>query len=458
MSDNTFPRATNVGVFDSTVSSSSITTTTTTAVSHDDPAARSAAIARFREGKATGKELIGKTVVALANGKEVGHVHDVVYNPIEGRLVGFTIPHGGGLFSKGDTYWLAAEDVRSIGTDALVIEDASVLRAYAESADEVAEQAGQAVLGKKLMTEDGTFLGGIDDVLVDRDSRRVVAYEVSGGLFQDMMKGQNDVPVNHIISIGQDVVVVPSFVKDNVEAASGGLTAVAHTAREKFDHARTETAEAIEKKEADYALGKVAGRDVFINDANTIPLARTGETITAATIAQAIPAGKMHALALAAGYTQAGGAFDAAKAKAGELGAAAKDRYADTLVGKTTGRAVLLDNGTVLIPGSHVVTDADAENARAAGKLDDLSAAIAAFAMDTTKDKIAQAYDGAKDSVETARENHAAATAVAPASAGTPTIIINNPQQVVVQSDSVVSETGEANTVPHVVPATTVTP
>lgn len=408
----------------------------------------------LREGRSTGKQLIGKSVISLADGEEHGHIHDVVYNPAEGRLIGFTVTRGGGFLSSGETFYLAANELHAIGQDAVTIDSPAQLQAIpGASVSEVAEDTGQPVLGKRLMTENGKFLGNIDDVLIDRESRRVVAYEVSGGLFHDMMKGQTDVPVNHIISIGHDVVIVPEFVEAQIEEATGGLAAVADAAKTKVAEARTSAAEAIEQKEADYARGKTAGRAVFLDDANTRTLVREGETITDAHVNQAIGAGKLHALAAAAGYAQAGDlahtarekASDlahTAREKAGDLSEAAKDRFGQTLVGKTTARAVVSDTGVLLVPDNHVVTESDVFAARAAGKLDTLAGAVGATYVEDARERAGDAYDSAKDrvedTVEAARARaaaHQAAQPAAAAAAGAPTIIIQNPEQVIVQAD-----------------------
>jgi len=416
----------------------------------------------LREGRSTGKQLIGMPVIALADGENKGAVHDVIYSPGEGRLLAFTVTRGGGLFSSGDTFLLDAQSLHALGEDAITITDDTVLQPLGGGSDvrTYEEQAGEPVLGKRLMTENGKFLGAIDDVLVDRQSRRVVAYEVSGGLVHDMMKGQTDVPVDHIISIGHDVVIVPEFVEGQVEEATGGLAAVADAAKQKATQAyeataekvaevRTSTAVALEQKEADFARGKTAGRDVFLDDANTEPLVRQGEIITDAHISRAIPAGKMHALALAAGYAHASDLAEsardkasdltqAARSKAADLSESAKERYGDTLVGKTTGRAVVSDAGVLIVPDNHVVTETDVFAARSAGKLGDLSAAVGAAYVENARERAGEAYENVRE-----RAAASAATTGAPASSAAavvPTVIIQNPEQVIVQPGA----TGEA--------------
>ncbi len=387
-----------------------------TSASGDRPQDRAAQVAEGRKGRSTGKSLIGKPVITLADGKQIGETHDVVYSATAGRLVGFTLLQNAGLFKHGDTYWLPAASIHSLGEDAITVQADDSLTAVEGDVNEYAAQAGHGVLGKRLMTDDGKFLGAIDDVLIERSSMNVVAYEISGGLFQDLYKGQTDVSIHTVTSIGEDVVIVPASVQDLMEQPKGGLVAAAAAAQVKAGElsqeasagiatARTQAAEAIERKEADYALGKQAGRNVT-TDAG-LPLVTTGQVITASVIQQAIAAGKLHALAASAGYDQAGDAVavgrskassltDAAKIKLGQAGDAIEDKHGELLVGKTTGRAVVSDAGLPLIPAGHVITAADVALVRTAGKLDDLTLAVGAAVVNAGREHAADAYDATK--------------------------------------------------------------
>lgn len=363
-------------------------------------------INEIKKRSSTGKHLIGLPVIALDNGERQGDIHDVVYNPLQGKLVGFVVQRGGGLFSSGEAFWLAPEQIHALGEDAVTIDNAAMLRPAQGSVSEVEEDAGEPVLGKRLMTEGGKFLGNVDDVFVERSTFRVVAYEVSGGLWQDMMRGQTAVPVDHVLSIGADVAIVPDFVQQQIDQPTGGLLGATESAKEKLGQARTEVATAIENKEADYVRGKTAGRELRDDTGNLIVGA--GETIGDTHIQRAVAAGKMHALATAAGQAQASGiaervkegaanAGTAVREKAADLGEAAQDKQAELLIGKTTGRPVLADSGVPLVPANHVVAATDVAIARAAGKLNDLTAAVGTAAFDSVKDRAGDVYDNAKE-------------------------------------------------------------
>lgn len=366
----------------------------------------------YREGKKSGKQLIGMPIISLSDGSEVGQVHDVIYNPSEGRLIAVTSSVGGGIFGGGRTLLLRTEDVYSLGEDAITVKDGNVIREVDRAAKEFGDEAGVAVLGKRLMTDDGSFLGKIDDVLIDRESRRITAYEVSGGIWHDLMKGQTDVPVEHITSIGADVVIVPASVKTMVREVTGGLVGTAQIVGEKavdvkdqaatkIEEVRTTAAEKIEDSEINYSIGKVAGNDVKTDSGDTI--VHQGETITEAHVQQALAADKVHALALAAGKAHAADVYDSAKEKAAEGVDKFKDKQGEMLVGKTVGRDVTLDGGALLISQGSTIDEATVSVAKEAGKLGDLTAAVAADAYSTAKDNAGQKIDDMKDKRDQAK-------------------------------------------------------
>ncbi|RYG33978.1 hypothetical protein EON81_16780, partial [bacterium] len=339
------------------------------------PAARAEAAAEYRAGRKTGKGLIGMEVITLDNGEKKGTVHDVIYSAQQGRLLYLTVPVGGGLFGGGKTLLLDAQNIRSIGNDAITVDSSLSLVEQERDVKKVAEESGDVIIGKKIMTEDGDNLGSVVDVLIDASDYKIVAYEVSGGIWSDLMRGQTDVPSSNVVSVGKDVIVVPNSVKADVERPSGGLLGFTSSAQEK-----------IEEKEADYALGKVSGSDVTFEDG--MYLVRKGDRITEEHVRNAMLGGKIHALAAAAGFHQAGEAWDATKVKATELGEATKvkaselgekvqEKQGDLLIGRTAGRSVVDETGMTIVPEAKVIDQLDVDKARAAGKLNDLTMAAA---------------------------------------------------------------------------------
>ena len=73
----------------------------------------------------TAGELSGLAVVTEAMGDQIGHVHDVLFDPITGRVTGFLVKDSNGLFAKPKL--LPRLLARSLGPDALLVEAGAVL-------------------------------------------------------------------------------------------------------------------------------------------------------------------------------------------------------------------------------------------------------------------------------------------------------------------------------------------
>src|SRR4051794_33169405 len=111
-------------------------------------------------------EVMGLPVVTIDGGEDVAEVKDVVYGSEEGRLLGFTLNKRGFLSGKMKAV-LPAASVSAIGPDAVMIVNASeCLSKPDEAPDAVAAPDGNRdVLGNEVITEGGTKLGTVKDLI-----------------------------------------------------------------------------------------------------------------------------------------------------------------------------------------------------------------------------------------------------------------------------------------------------
>lgn len=149
------------------------------------------------------KELQGLAVLDVSGGKKVGTVGDLVVSPEDGRLMAITI--GGGMLGGGGSF-VAADDIRSIGADAITVEGENVARPESEMSDglRTARDASRQLPGKKVVTENGTLLGTVHDVLVDESTLRVSGLTIGGG----MLSTEDALAADRIVSVGPDALIV----------------------------------------------------------------------------------------------------------------------------------------------------------------------------------------------------------------------------------------------------------
>ncbi len=166
-------------------------------------------------------EVLGRPVVTM-RGDDVAQVKDVVY---EGnRVEAFTLA-GRGLLAGPKKEALPWAGVRALGRDAIVIDDEEVFAARREVVDK-ADAKGGDVLGSRVMTDTGTDLGVVTDVVIEvRATADVVGYEIdpTEALAKDNKRVL--IPLPETIAASGDLLTVPASVCEFVSDDLAGFGA-----------------------------------------------------------------------------------------------------------------------------------------------------------------------------------------------------------------------------------------
>lgn len=164
---------------------------------------------------------ISKKPVVTLGGDAVAQVKDVIFDATRGDIRAFTLS-GRGLLAGPMKHALTWENVHALGPDALVVRD--------ETADDTATAreakhgpGGGDVLGVRMLTESGTDLGKITDVVVQTGNPpRVVGYQIeatAGGHHHVLM------PVLRPVAVSGEMVVVPDATAEYAAGDLAGLPA-----------------------------------------------------------------------------------------------------------------------------------------------------------------------------------------------------------------------------------------
>jgi sporulation protein YlmC with PRC-barrel domain len=152
------------------------------------------------------KQIRGLPVISIADGTRVGTV-DLVYLDLAAkRVVGFSITDGVGPFggARDNAPTVAASSVHSLGPDALTLDDVTAAHAAWVGGAYGPLETLHDVVGRKVVTEGGTDVGQVAAVEFDEQTFAITEVEVSPGL----MKTNTRIPLDQLVRIGQDVVVV----------------------------------------------------------------------------------------------------------------------------------------------------------------------------------------------------------------------------------------------------------
>ncbi|CAM2848431.1 PRC-barrel domain-containing protein [Paenibacillus sediminis] len=164
------------------------------------------------------QELIGLAVYEVEHGKRVGEVVDFIVSE-EWRIVGIEL-EGKRLFSPNIKVVLW-EDIAAYGEDAVMIRNQQAIRNT--EADQIKHTflLGRGKLKElPVLTNDGALLGRLADVYLDQEmGNTIVGLEISDGFISDLVEGRKWLPYTPEITIGEDVLMVPSLSEEKLEKA-----------------------------------------------------------------------------------------------------------------------------------------------------------------------------------------------------------------------------------------------
>lgn len=335
-------------------------------------------------------QLSGMPVITLETGKRLGRARDVLFDPASGKLDAITLEEPG--FFGANRGFILAQDIRSMSKDAIMIDSARLVKRVRNAPSEQAiVSKGVPLIGKTVVTEEGTILGTLSDVLINPECGCAEEYEVSSGTLQDMQVGRRSFPVPKALVVGRDALVVPNYIEGEMrEQPPGGLAGTYQETRAGalsawdrvtlwWNRTRGQASTATQEREAEFALGKIAGSPVTDDMDNLI--VDEGELITESTIVQARAAGKLHQLALSAGVGSTKRGYESARQRAMEAGRGAlstvRGHEAEYSLGKVAGNTVRDDDGQLIVYKGDVITEDIIQQARISGKLEALAASAA---------------------------------------------------------------------------------
>lgn len=174
---------------------------------------------------------ITKRPVVTIGGEDVAQIKDVVFAAGGGEVGGFTLA-GRGLFSGPTKQALSWTKVTALGSDAVMIRDVEVLEPTQAVLESSAASGGTGgnVLGSQVLTDSGTDLGTVVDVVVQveggGDGRcDVVGYEITASDALGTKGTKVLIPLPDTIAASGQHLMVPASAKDFVAHDLAGFGA-----------------------------------------------------------------------------------------------------------------------------------------------------------------------------------------------------------------------------------------
>lgn len=167
------------------------------------------------------KQLLSMPVISLEEGIQIGRIKGLVVNPVRKKVAALVIEQRGWFKEQ---KFIPFTKVRSIGDDAVTVDRTNNVEkgvSLPEIVQLVKDRAD--LLGYKIIAENGTLLGYVDDYYVESFTGEIVGLEFAGSNIGSFMKGKAYIDINFIKTIGKNVIVVTNEALANVVKMDGGL-------------------------------------------------------------------------------------------------------------------------------------------------------------------------------------------------------------------------------------------
>lgn len=186
-------------------------------------------------------ELKGRRVVDIETAEDVGVVDGVAYSPDGLEVAALVLEQG--LLSFGEPPAIPWNRIHSIGPDAVMTEHNGDNGDAVESDPDVAERVGDgaSVESITVLSAGGHRLGRLADLILERESGEVVAYEIEDD--EEVRAGRPAfVRANQPLSISGDTLVLPEGLEGELLSDLGDIVqraAAAQSPRTDDQPART---------------------------------------------------------------------------------------------------------------------------------------------------------------------------------------------------------------------------
>ncbi|NPV74055.1 MAG: photosystem reaction center subunit H [Pelotomaculum sp.] len=176
------------------------------------------------------KKFASMPVISLEEGRQIGTVKGLVVDPAAKKVAALIIEQKGWL--KEHRY-VPYNKIHSTGTDAITIEKTSGVE-KAAGLPEIIKLLKEkvTVTGARLVAENGTVLGYVDEYYVDLDTGTIAGLEFSGNFLNSVIKGRAFLDIAYVRTLGKEVVVVTNEGLNNIFKLEGGLQETVKTIRE----------------------------------------------------------------------------------------------------------------------------------------------------------------------------------------------------------------------------------
>jgi uncharacterized protein YrrD len=164
-------------------------------------------------------DLINNKILTTDSAKEIGKVHDILYNIADKKIIALVLDKGG-WFS--DAKIIMAANIDSLGKDRAMVKSENCIVTL--ESDFLKQKPSSLMIDsdqikkRNIVSQSGTRHGKIDDLSVHPTELKIIAAKASDGFFDNIISKEKWFPIEAIQSIGDDAIIISDDIVPIIEA------------------------------------------------------------------------------------------------------------------------------------------------------------------------------------------------------------------------------------------------
>lgn len=180
------------------------------------------------------RKFVSMPIVSIEEGLQIGITRGLVVNPAQMEVAALIIDQRGWFREQ---KIIPYGKVKNVGGDAITIDQSSQVQkttSLPEILRLIKERANP--IGVKVIVEDGTLVGHVDEYYVNEATGEIVMLEISGKFLDNLFKGKARLAAEHVRTMGGNVVILKNGAQEYLENVDGGLQDTLSTLKESTSH------------------------------------------------------------------------------------------------------------------------------------------------------------------------------------------------------------------------------
>lgn len=160
-------------------------------------------------------------VISLEEGQQVGTVKRLLLNPAQKEVIALIVEQKSWFKEQ---KFIPFNKIRSVGEDIITIDQNASLEKGTSLPEIVKFFKDQTeITGAKLITENGTILGYVDEYYIDLATGSITGMEFTGNTWDNLIKGRAFLDIAFIQTIGKNVIITTNEAPEKIIMLEGGI-------------------------------------------------------------------------------------------------------------------------------------------------------------------------------------------------------------------------------------------